>query len=78
MPNDTVTAAGEAMPVPTFGKLSRTSAPLWSLFADPFLRDAFRRASGGPGPAPAAAAPSTRPKPLKPAGEALALEAADA
>lgn len=50
--------------------------PLWALFRDPFLRQAFRRASGGPGTAPIAGAPIPRPKAPTPAAEARTLEAA--
>ena len=58
MPRTPIPRAGGALP------------PLWSLFRDPFLRDAFRRAQRGGGLA--VPIPADKPKP-KLAGGAAAL-----
>ena len=42
MSRTSIPRAGEAMP--DVGIPTSTATPLWSLFRDPFLRDAFRRA----------------------------------
>ena len=73
MPRDPIPRTGEAMPG---RKFLLEAEPLWSRFSDPFLRQAFRRGQDGPGSAPAAASPIPRPKPLKPASEALRVKEA--